>query len=132
MERKKIVILLIVVFSLSFSLGFLLNQPQKFDSCKAIYDNLFEEEICYGKLDAFSGTSAVMGHTEDFDFNWGDGLGNMGIIKDVVSGIENQCYSQAHKQFIDTGERENLINCFANIIEIEEGILDIQCRCYFG
>lgn len=129
MKRDVFIVLLIGVALLFFSIGFFLGQPQKFDSCKSAYENVLESELCRGKN---WGSGYVEGNVEYFDFNWE----SVGVYKQEektsIGGINPECYFQAQEQFIETGIRENLINCFADEIEIRNDILEIQCGCFFG
>jgi|TARA_Y100000034_G_C6565225_1_gene244749 hypothetical protein len=133
MKKSVQILIIVLVVVVAFSAGFFLKQPQQqFDSCKSAYDNLVNDDLCVGKFQEYWGMDSVIGNVEYFDFNWDEDLGNYGETKDYVGGVEQRCYGQAQRQFIETGERENLINCFANQIEIKDNILEIQCGCFFG
>ena len=123
-------VLIIVVVALL--IGYFLKQSQQFDSCKSAYNNLINDNLCVGKFEEYWGTDSVTGNVEYFDFNWDEDRGSYGATKDYIAGVNGRCYNQAQRQFIETGERQNLIKCFANQIEIKEDILKIQCGCFFG
>lgn len=131
---KKIIQVLIFVGGIvcAFLVGYFLSHSEKFDSCKSAYDNLIESNLCVGKFEEYSGTNSIIGNVEYFDFNWDEDIGSHGESKDYIGGINGRCYSQAQRQFIETGKRQNLINCFANEIEIENNFLKIVCGCSFG
>jgi|GEM_PF-3512649 hypothetical protein len=133
MKKSVQILIIVIVAVVAFSIGFLLKQPQQqFDSCKSAYDDLVNNDLCVGKFQEYWGTDSVIGNVEYFDFNWDEDLGSYGETKDYIGGVEQRCYDQAQRQFIETEERESLINCFANQIEIKDNILEIQCGCFFG
>ena len=132
MKKGVYISIIIIIAIVAFSTGYFLKQPQTFDSCKSAYDNLINDNLCVGKFEEYWGTDSVIGNVEYFDFNWDKDLGSYGETKDYIGGINSRCYNQAQRQFIETGERQNLINCFDNQIEIKDNILSIQCGCFFG
>lgn len=131
-KKSKHILSLIIIAIIAFMIGHYLNQPQRFDSCKSAYDNLISNDLCGGKFEEFWGTDDIVGNVEYFDFNWDEDIGSYGEVKDYIGGINTRCYDQAQRQFIESGKRANLINCFANEIEVQEDILNVQCGCFFG
>lgn len=126
------ILLIIIVALLAFLLGYFLNQPERFNSCASAYNNLLENDICSGKTEAYLGTNEVIGNVTFFNYNWQEDLGSYGNTKEYIGGVNKACQEQAQRQFIETGERQDLINCFANEVEIKDNILVIQCGCFFG
>lgn len=132
MEKSKYFLVFIIVAIVAFLVGYSLKQPQTFDSCKAAYDNLINDDLCIGKFEEFLGTDDVIGNVEYFEYNWGEDQGDYGETKTYVGPINMECYDQAQRQFIETGERKNLITCFSNSVAIIDNILSIHCGCFFG
>ena len=136
--KKKNTLTIIAIGVIAFILGFSLSyssqsqKPQSFDSCKAAYENLIHDDLCVGKFEEYWGTDKITNNVEYFDFNWGEDVGDYGIVKEYVGGINRECYEQAQRQYVKAGKRDNLITCFSNEIETLNDILRIQCAqsCY--
>lgn len=129
MKKEMYVLSIIIVAMISFSIGYFLIQPVKFDSCKLAYEDLKESDLCRGKFEDYVGTSDVVGNIEWFKFNWDEDIGAYGHAKNEIIGPNERCYNQGYRQFIETGKYNSLIECFANQVEIENDILEIQCGC---
>jgi len=114
MKKSASIIILLVAIILAFMAGYLSRQP-----------------ILTKDINEIIGTDEAIERVEFFEYNWGEDQGDYGQIKDSIGGVERECYLQAERQLITTGIRENLIECSANDIMIQEGILKIQCACLF-
>lgn len=128
MKERGYIALLAVVFIVAFSLGFFLNQPQKFDSCKSAYYDLFIDELCVGKLEGYEQTELASGNIEYFDFDWSE----YDSERKSLEGASGECRIQGENKFLATGERENLIDCFVDNVEIQDSFLNVKCGCFFG
>lgn len=104
-----------------------------FNSCSSAYTSLKQSELCTGKFEDYVGTNEVIDNIEWFDYVWGEDIGDYGIVKSEIGGPNEACYWQGYRQYIETGIRKDLVECFVNSVEIKSNDeLLIQCGCLFG
>ena len=131
MKKELWILFMVIVGLVAFFIGYSLNQQTIFSSCSSAYEDLKQNDLCKGKFEDYVGTDEVIGNIEWFDYNWQEDIGGYGHLKEDIDGPNEQCYWQGYRQFIETGVHESLVDCFANIVEVVDGELNIQCGCFF-